>query len=163
MIRKEFPYRDRHGLLDVLEQLLSSQSSRLLEVNILPRYMIGKFEDEPRISIPEESVMEAVRKAELKPFYYEGNFTIDVLFAVLGMLKEDKYMPGYLVIHPKSFLKDTAHWDKASIETMAETLFLGMVVVEDAELDEEAFVVVGCAGVVPSLDTIVKSYKGDYQ
>lgn len=159
-ISKSYRYHTKDQLYDILESLLSVHSVKVLSIRIDPGWVVGVLSGEIEVPYPADNILDEIRRHDIVAYSYEGKFTPDVLFAIMGEIKKSGLVPGYLSISPASFLKDLPHWGCAAITTIAGTRFLGMDVVEDDRIDAASFVVTACAGETPSLYTITKSYKG---
>lgn len=160
MVSKSYTYNTREQLDDILQLLLGIHTARVFSVRIDPRVVTVELDKEIEIEYAADNVLDEIRRKEVKIYDYDGKFTPDVLFAIIGELKEDKLVPGFLVIHPNSVIKKLPHWRCAAIETVTETSFMGMIVVEDGRIDKDGFVLSGCSGNNPRIYTITKSYTG---
>jgi len=159
-INKTYRYHTKDQLYAVLDSLLSIHSVKVLTIKIDPGWVIGTLSGDIDVPHPADNILDEIRRHDVVQYPYEGKFTLDVLFAVMGEIKRSGLVPGYLLLAPGSFMKELPHWECAAVTTIAGTKFLGMDVVEDDRLDNAAFVVAACSGETPSLYTITKSYKG---
>ncbi len=160
MISKRYQYFSKLQLDEILQNLLDIHTVKVFSITIEPRYVVAELSEDIAIEYSVDTPLDQIRRKPLEVYDYKGEFTQDVLFAIMGELKKDNLLASYMVISPGSFMKKTPHWACGSFDTIADTRFMGMIVMEDVRLDDSSFIIVGCTGVDPRMYTIVKSYKG---
>jgi len=159
VIQKEFKFSSRKELDEILDFLLGNNTNDIYTVAIYPGRVVADLEKDLDVTYTSDDIFVELRTKEVEPFNYDGAFSIDVIFAAMERIKKDSLVPGYFVMNPEAFIKQTPHWACAVVHTFLGTTFMGMIVHETSELDTGSLVLVGCSGETPKAFNIRKAIK----
>jgi hypothetical protein len=140
---------------------LDIQTGKVFSIKVTPSWVYAELSADVVIELDDVSSepFEKIRARDLDVFSYDGEFSIDVIFAMMNQLRQDDIYPAYIAVSPGTFLKKDPHWGCAHIDGITERRFMGMVVLEEPQLDEDTIIIAGCTGTEPRVYTIEKSVK----